>query len=680
MPAPHSSAVQSGSLLLSPVFRITLTGERDPVLQRATERLTARLKLLGAAPAPDNASGALIEIHCDSPMKVVLELRDDESYALSVNSRRAKLQAPNPLGIIRGMETLLQLIETGPGGISVRAVTIQDQPRFPWRGLMIDVVRHFMPLEAILRQLDGMAAAKFNVFHWHLSDDQGFRVESKLYPKLHQLGSDGRFYTQDQIRQVIVYARDRGIRVVPEFDVPGHTTSWLVGYPELASGPGPFRIARAWNVIVPAMNPASEEVYRFLNGFFGEMAALFPDRYVHIGGDEVNGKQWSSNPRIQQFIREKRLVNKEGLQAWFNRRLQEIVSRHGKTMIGWDEVLHPELPASLTIQSWRGARSIAHAARNGHDALLSAGYYLDLMQSAAFHHSHDPHAGEAARMPADARNHILGGEACLWSEYVSAGNLDMRIWPRAAAVAERLWSPETATDPVSMYARLEKFSEHLDRLGLQHESSRREMVRKLAGPSSPEPLAIFQSALEPVKMYARSTTRPYTTSTPLNRLVDATPPESDSARKFGALVDSALNGSSASLQQAREQLVRWHRNYELLLPLLHSSELLRETLPLAEYVRDLASAGVESLGFLNSRNAPPPEWITRTRQLIASEGKQAPTAATRLHCASILLQYGRSRSRVKTQCAEPRYAAELMPAILDPVGKLVEAASALPIH
>src|SRR5262249_10436465 len=168
----------------------------------------------------------------------------------------------------------------------------------------LDVGRHFMPVELIKRELDGMAAVKLNVLHWHLTEDQGFRVECRKYPKLHQMGSDGLFYTQDQIRDVISYARDRGIRVVPEFDMPGHSTSWFVGYPELASAPGPYQIERTWGIMDPAFDPTREEVYTFIDGFIGEMAGLFPDDYIHIGGDESNGEHWKKNSAIQAFMRE----------------------------------------------------------------------------------------------------------------------------------------------------------------------------------------------------------------------------------------------------------------------------------------------------------------------------------------------------------------------------------------
>ena len=318
-----------------------------------------------------------------------------------------------------------------PEGFAAPAVNIKDTPRFPWRGLMIDSGRHFIPLEVLRRNIDGMEAVKMNVFHWHLSENQGFRVESKKFPKLHENGL-GRpcFYTQEEIRGLIAYARERGIRVVPEFDMPGHSTAWFVGHPELASGPGPYEIERKWGVFDPAMDPTNEKVYKFLDEFIGEMAKLFPDHFFHVGGDEVNGKEWDANPKIQEFIRAHGLKGNAGLQLYFNKKLQAIVSKHGKSMVGWDEVLDPTLPKDIVIQSWRGQASLAEAAKQGYRGILSNGYYLDLGWSAARHYAVDPMGEAAVNLSAEEKARILGGESCMWSEYVNAENIDSRIWPR----------------------------------------------------------------------------------------------------------------------------------------------------------------------------------------------------------------------------------------------------------
>ena len=383
------------------------------------------------------------------------------------------------------------------------AVSIDDSPRFPWRGLMIDAGRHFIPLDVLKRNLDGMAAVKLNVFHWHLSENQGFRIESKKFPKLQEMGSDGLYYTQAEVRDLIAYARERGIRVVPEFDMPGHSTAWFVGYPELASGPGPYQIERQWGVFDPAMDPTKEETYKFLDKFIGEMAGLFPDQFFHIGGDEVNGKEWDANPKIQAFKQAHGLKDNDDLQAYFNQRVQKIVAKHGKTMLGWDEILRPDLPKDIVIQSWRGPDSLAQAAKQGYRGLLSSGFYVDLMWSAERHYATEPLSGAAANLTPEEQKRILGGEACMWSEYVSPENIDSRIWPRTAAIAERLWSPQDVRDVNSMYQRMAVTSRWLDGLGLTHNSSYDPMLRRIAGngrhrrPQSPGRCARTGEGLHP---------------------------------------------------------------------------------------------------------------------------------------------------------------------------------------
>ena len=389
---------------------------------------------------------AIVDIGKARAAKPVLEFGQNESYTLDVTSSGATLTAPGPLGILHGFETFLQLVQSTPNGFAAPAVHIEDKPRFPWRGLMIDVSRHFVPLDVIKHNIDGMAAVKLNVLHLHLSDDQGFRIESKEFPKLHQLGSDGLYFTQADIRDLIEYAVDRGIRVVPEFDMPGHATSWFVGYPEISSGSGPYSIERRWGIFDPAMDPTREETYKFLDKFIGEMSELFPDRFFHIGGDEVNGKQWDANPKIQAFMRAHQIKNNQELQQYFTVRVQKIVAKHHKFMVGWDEILGPGMSKDIVIQSWRGQASLAAAAKQGYRGLLSSGYYLDHMQTAAQYYAVDPMSGDAANLGADEKSRILGGEACMWAEFITPDNIDSRIWPRTAAVAERLWSPAETQD------------------------------------------------------------------------------------------------------------------------------------------------------------------------------------------------------------------------------------------
>ncbi|MGH9430031.1 MAG: beta-N-acetylhexosaminidase [Terriglobia bacterium] len=624
MPQPASVQPGQGGLAITGSFAVALTGYQEPRLKRAAQRLVHRVSHRTGIPILDgvtqDASTATLVIHCDHAGEPVQTVGEDESYTLDVTPRQARLSASEPLGMLRGIETFLQLIHQDSQGFVADTVQIQDHPRFAWRGLMLDAARHWMPLDVVYRTLDGMAAVKLNVFHWHLSDDQGFRVESKLFPKLEEMGSDGHYYTQAQVKEVIAYARDRGIRVVPEFDMPGHATAWFVGYPELASGPGPYQIERDFGIFDPAMDPTRESTYRFLDAFIGEMAALFPGPYFHIGGDEVNGKQWDRNPRIQAFMRQHGMKTDADLQTYFSTRVLGLVQKHGKKTIGWDEVFHPGLPKDIVIQSWRGPETLAATARQGYMSILSNGYYLDLMQSAAQHYAVEPFGDAAAGLTPEQKAHILGGEACMWSEYVTPMNVDSRLWPRAAAIAERLWSPAGVSHVGDMYRRLAVESGRLDFLGLKHHSNLALMHERLTGLEPARSLDTLDSILEAVKGYAREDMRHYTSLTPLNRLVDATPPESDAARQFATLVASW----STNRQQIRKLLTQWRDNRSPLVPLMARHALLEEDIPLAEEVTALAATGLEALNYLESGKRAPPAWASARRAWLGQASK--PTA------------------------------------------------------
>jgi len=473
---------------------------------------------------------------------------------------------------------------------------------------------------------------KMNVFHWHLSENQGFRAESRKFPKLHELGSDSLYYTQDEIRDLIAYARDRGIRVVPEFDMPGHSTAWFVGHPELASGKGPYEIERRWGVFDPAMDPTNERVYKFLDELIGEMARLFPDHYFHIGGDEVNGKEWDANPKIQAFMKAHELKNNEALQAYFSGRVQKLVTKHGKTVVGWDEVLVEGVPKDIVIQSWRGQASLAKAATQGFRGILSNGYYLDLGWPAARHYAVDPMSGDAASLSAEEKQRILGGESCMWAEYVSPENVDSRIWPRNAAIAERLWSPQEVRDPASMYARLNFISARLEWLGLTHRTVSRHMLQRLAGPASPSEFAALRTLtdlLEPVKDYNREHTAPAppTSGTPLNRIVDAVPLESDAGRHFGELIDQFVASSCqdpAMQSRLREQFAAWRDNDAILQPLAQRSFLVKEAAASSQDLSALGAAGLTALDAIRKGQTPPDSW--KAQQLAVIEQAKKPKA------------------------------------------------------
>jgi hexosaminidase len=607
MPVPANVKLKSGRLAVTTNFSVAVTGSRDRRVEDAVKRFLDELSRLTGLPLPSrttDVSNATLVIQARRASKPIPQLDEDETYTLDTDASKGQLTAANSLGVLRGLQTFLQLVAATEDGFSVPAVHIEDRPRFPWRGLMIDSSRHFIPVEAIERALDAMEAVKLNVFHWHLSDNQGFRVESRTFPKLQELGSDGLFYTQAEVGEVIAYASARGIRVIPEFDIPGHTTSWFVGYPELASAPGPYLIEREWGIFDPAMDPTRDSTYRFLEKFIAEMARLFPDAYFHIGGDEVNGKQWEANPAIQSFMKTHGLKTTLDLQHYFNGRVNKILEQNHKIMIGWDEILAPGLPIDTVIQSWRGQESLAAAARQGYRGVLSYGYYLDLMWSAAQHYAVDPLGDGAANLSPELSARILGGEACLWTEFVSSENMDSRIWPRTAAIAERLWSPATVQDALSMYRRLDGEDWRLEMLDFdQHRPAPSVLLDRLAGPNGGKTLEVLASVVEPVKGYTRehmamAARVPLTSADPLNRLVDAVPPESEAARKFGEDVDALI--ASRFSDGARESRMRsllrvWQSNDRQLQPQLGRSFLLEELSALSEQLAKVASVGLAAL-------------------------------------------------------------------------------------
>lgn len=631
MPVPASVRFNPGRLSIGKSFNVAARGKVDGRLQSAIERAVRRLEgrtgmEFGRGLSSD-ADNATLLIETQGLGKAVPSVDEDESYSLEVSGRQALLRAQTVVGALRGLETFLQLLEGDREGYFIPAVSIRDQPRFRWRGLLIDVGRHYEPVEVLKRNLDAMAAVKLNVLHWHLTEDQGFRIESKIFPQLHEMGSDGLYYTQEQAREIIAYARERGIRVVPEFDIPGHATSWLVGYPELGSAPGPYQIERKAGIFEPALDPTREEVYTFLDKFFGEMAALFPDAYMHIGGDENEGKQWDRNPQIQAFMKQKGIKDHHALQSYFNQRLLPILKKHGKRMMGWDEIFQPDLPKDIVIHSWRGASALAEAARKGYDGILSNGYYIDLIFPTSQHYTVDPLPADSGLTPAEAA-HILGGEATMWGEWVSPETIDSRIWPRTAAIAERLWSPRNVNDIEDMYRRLAVTSVQLEELGLTHEKNQAMMLRRLALGKNTAALQTLASIVEPVKEYRRYDQRPQTMLSPLTGLVDAARPDSEASRRFASLVDALLMDAprfEAYSLEIQNTLTGWRDTGPELQAIIDGSPALHEARPLAVDLQEMGTAGLEALSFLKKGIQPTVEW--RDARLALLERAAQPKAA-----------------------------------------------------
>ena len=658
LPKPTETRWGQGRLLLQAPLQAELPATASPTVRAAVQRTLARL-----LPGTTGSKSPLLQIRYGREGRP--ETFDEERYSLRITPAGVLIDAPTSLGVLRALATLEQLPITEKTRRYLPETDITDAPRFAWRGLLIDAVRHFMPVPVIKRNLDGMAAVKLNVLHWHLTDDQGFRVESKVFPLLNT-SSPGGFYTQAEVREVLAYAAARGIRVVPELDVPSHTTSWMVAYPRLASLDTVYRPYLAWRTTNVALDPTRETTFTFLDSLLTEMMGLFPDPYFHAGGDEYNGKQWRRSPRIAAFMRAHGMTKPDGqtldshqLHTYFNRRVLAILQRQGKTMVGWDEILGPDLPAPVVIQSWRGPKSLAETVRQGHPALLSNGYYLDLNFTAAAAYATDPLPPNS---PLDAaqRARILGGEAAMWAEFADSVILDSRIWPRAGAVAERLWSAPAATQDVpDMYRRLTALATQLDALGLQNRRAPAALLARLATPPPTDapgyeppalprktrqlptplflaPLAALADVLEPVKEYKRHFQGlTYTSQTPLTRLVDAAPAESDAARRYGATADSVLAGLAASprrpglapqLLRLRAQLANWQTLNAQLQPLFAVSASVREYAPLAAGLATVAGLAQQRLVQLEAGTATPAAWLASARTALDAAQKPAGQA------------------------------------------------------
>lgn len=747
MPLPVAAELKPGSLDLR--RGLTTVGVRcaDYRVARALVRFGRQLAQMRPRTPSVRGGRVAFSVSCAKRAGSTQQPVEDESYTVTVRPNELTLSAQTPFGVLRGLETILQLVQRTDSTISLPAITIDDRPRFPWRGLMIDVARHWMPKAVILRNLDAMAAVKLNVLHLHLSDDQGFRVESRLFPKLHQDGSGGSYYTQADINEIVAYARDRGIRVVPEFDLPGHSTSWLVAYPELGSAPGPYTLSREYGIHDATLDPTREEVYEFLYNFIAEMARLFPDPFVHIGGDEVSGKtHWNSNPRIQRFMRERKLDGNHALQAYFNRRLQRILANFGRAAVGWDEILSDSLRAPVVVQAWRSHEKLFEAVDRGFGGILSAGWYLDHKLPAADLYRVDPtrlrdvveivpdsahwkswnvslragatvidgrltlfdaperssgaleiagtvrplvgagSSGDTVRLvvrapegnapfvavqradslsgtmsmfgftlpivgkrmggsdmpgtvmptfkPAppltpESEKRIVGGEAVMWSEVVSAGTIDSRIWPRTAAVAERLWSPASLTDDVDdMYRRLAYVSAFLTTRGVIHESAYPTALRDLLGNDADvAALRTLVDALEEVKFYSRMGYNPAQTIEPeLRSLADVARPESRTARLFAARVEAFLSDTArrSAAPPIREQLVIWRDNHARLAPMLGTAKQAQDLRTLSERLASAATIGLAALDAIEQRKPLPAADVVRyTRDLTAAAAPRA---------------------------------------------------------
>ncbi len=638
MPQPATVQQTDGRFAITKATTFSVTGKGSPRLERAIARMRQRLEdksglMLPGAIGHDAGAGTIaVAVRTDD--MPVQGLEEDESYRLVVTAASVKLEAATVTGALHGLETLFQLVQTGPESDSIPAVTIDDAPRFRWRGLMIDCARHFEPIEVLKRNIDAMAAVKLNVFHWHLIDDQGFRIESKVYPKLTGEGSDGKFYSQDEARELVRYARDRGIRVVPEFEMPGHSAAWLFAYPEFSSGTTPTGIRREFGISDSAIDPTREETYAFIASFLREMTTIFPDSYVHIGGDETPAPDWKTNPKILAFMKSHTLKDNDALQAYFNQRVLAILTKLDRRMVGWDEIFNPALPKDVVIQSWRGEASLAAAAVQGYQGVLSAPYYLDGMKPAEVHYLADPVPADT-KLTAAQQKLILGGEVCMWAEQLDERTLDSRVWPRSAAIAERFWSRQSVRDTDDMYRRLEVVSLELQTLGVRHLTSGDTRLRDLAGTQQIDALRTVAHAMEPVSFSDRYDEQHTSQLTPLTNFVDALRPDPPvrhrlavATREFLAAAPDGRRGVVSRLE-----LTGFFSGVSEALPEAMRQAGQSPRLGLIEprlvQLQGLSQIGLQAVGYLSDEKAAPTGW--KSSSLAAIEAAKQPSAIVRFH-------------------------------------------------
>ncbi|MBK8884938.1 MAG: family 20 glycosylhydrolase [Bacteroidales bacterium] len=628
MPVPRSVKPTGEKFRIKKSFTIGISGHPgERVYSEATRslrRLDNRMGfffLQGMITSKDSSrsAGLLIDVKRSAAVK----LYEDESYQLISGSKQVRIVANTDLGAIRGLETLQQLISVDDAGYYFPGVEINDAPRFPWRGLLLDITLHWMPMDVVKRTLDCMASVKMNVLHLHLTEDQMFGIESKVYPRLHEVGAEGNYYTQENIKEIIAYADQRGIRIIPEFDIPGQCTSWLKAYPELASVKRDYELQRYFGVFDPALDVTKDYTYKFLDTLFTEMAQLFPDEYFHIGGDENTGKDWDRNPDIKAYMDSKGMTTYRELETEFISRLLPILKKNGKKMMGWDEILRPGVPHDIMIQSWRGTESLVEAAKNGYTSLLSTGYYIDLIQPADFHYLVDPVPVNTILTPEEQKL-IVGGEATMWTEHVTPETVDSRIWPRTAAIAERLWSDASVTDVDEMYRRLDRISLLLEGMGSTHLKNKEMLMRRLADSYDTKALEVLVDVIEPLKIYERNAgDTMYTVFSPYTKIADVATPDQKVAREFRNIVTTYCSTRDKKLEDIIiHHLKMWKDNSAGFREAVRKSPVLAEASILSENLAKISEKGLQAVGYLKNGSKPPPGWKEKCLDLTEKAKEQ----------------------------------------------------------
>ena len=507
IPQPAKIQQQSGHFSLTSDTQISVhdkTAELGEQLQKMLSPATGySLSISDQSKLTNNA----IQLNLDSSLKEL----GDEGYRLSITPKNVTIKAAQKAGIFYGMQTLRQLMpteifkQTPVEGIDwqIPCVNIEDTPRFKWRGLHLDVCRHFMPKEFVKKYIDLLAIHKMNIFHWHLTEDQGWRIEIKKYPKLTEIGAwrdetlvghhgqqphqfDGKrhggFYTQEDVREIVEYARQRYITVVPEIEMPGHSLAALAAYPEYSCTGGPFKVRTKWGIEPDVYCAGNDQTIAFLQDVLTEVLALFPSEFIHIGGDECPKDRWKECPKCQARIEAVGLKDEHELQSWFIHQMDTFLAERGRRLIGWDEILEGGLAPGATVMSWRGEDGGIAAAKAGHDVVMAPTTYtyFDYYQA-------DPNEEPLAiggflplekvygynpipdELTAQQAKHVLGAQGQLWTEYMKEGDrVEYMAYPRACALAEVVWTPLEKKDYENFQSRLKTHMQRLENLGVNY--------------------------------------------------------------------------------------------------------------------------------------------------------------------------------------------------------------------
>jgi hexosaminidase len=519
IPWPRQVEARPGAFPLAAATRVTLSDPASAELRSIADFLvgyiqaTAGVRVGMEAGAVPQGTAGTIALHLNSAAGIA-----PEGYRLAVTPEGVTLTASAPAGLFYGVQTLRQLLPAASAAAApaIPAVQIEDAPRFRYRGMHLDVARHFFPVEFVKRYIDLLAMHKMNTFHWHLTEDQGWRIEIKRYPKLTEVGACRKetrigherdkagfdrvpycgFYTQEQIREIVDYARERHVTIIPEIELPGHSRAALAAYPELGCTPGPFEVATSWGIFEDIYCP-KEETFTFLEGVLTEVMQLFPGEYIHIGGDEAPKTRWRESEVAQAVMRREGLRDEHELQSYFIRRVERFLNAHGRRLIGWDEIIEGGLSPTATVMYWRdrqnagvgvhgGEDPARVAVRNGNDLIMTPNQtlYFD-------HYQADP-AGEPLAIgglttlrevyeyepvpddfsPQEAR-HVLGAQGNVWTEYMKTPeHVEYMVFPRLIALAEVVWSPREARDWSSFVERLPAHLRRLDALGVRYRAPR----------------------------------------------------------------------------------------------------------------------------------------------------------------------------------------------------------------